>query len=644
MCTNKAVQLEVQLCGSKTHIRMAILSAPFVLLMALLSSIPCTRKAVEAVEPAQLSPPKRDHIVQHPSGALDAEELVEKLVARGWHTHAAEAVVQLNTEWFGILAQENPDGLQRQIALLQALGIQLRKHQHLASLVTQHPETAGLLAATKNPALVAESFKAARGNYSRLAGLYVRHATPEDVEALAQALKNNRDLIVRLSQRGLVGSEVLFIFERDGEATLTYERWLHDVLMGKLDSPSSTEDELASLVHLLLTYGPNLRQRMKQNEDFSVKFPELWRKLANVAERNQNMFELYLDDPRIWDLLALAEGKKLLQDWGLLPIDLLYGYPALHHDPYPVELHEEVIRVLHVGDETTIRALIEFRGEPLFRQLLNRRLKPEIRAAACQKLLEAGADAPRLLVRYAYLPDTALEREVGERPPSGLKTWIPLYYAVYEVPRKLLQGREPTTMEWFQALVDLASVGLPVLKGSGKPAVQTLRAIGKEVAERQMENMVVAQLTQEVLVKFSVTGVLSRMQPAFRAAVMKELATVEVTQPVQFMFRYSGVGRKTLQALTQLDAGLFIRGDAKVGIRCGTTSTMVHRFINDTALSFGLGMAIESAPGHEATRQLGKGAQSAQAWLEERWRQHVSAWWLMNAAHMLDADVRRPAP
>jgi len=275
----------------------------------------------------------------------------------GWDRTAANAVVRLNAVWFATLAQENPRELSTEMARLKALG----RHKRLA-ILTQHPEMAGLLATTDTPELIAESLASARDTYTRLAVLYVYHAAPIDALALAKALKNNSDIIVQLSKRGLNGSETLFILKRDErfqEATLAYERWLRDIFMEQ-----HTDEELASLVQLVQTYGPEIRQRLMQRVDFREQLSESWQKLVRVVTINNHTFDLYLDDVRIWDILELPAGERLLREWGLLPIDLLYGYPELHHDPYPANLHNKVIGVLLAGNNPTLHSLIKLRDQP----------------------------------------------------------------------------------------------------------------------------------------------------------------------------------------------------------------------------------------------------------------------------------------
>ena len=238
-------------------------------------------------------------------------KISEELVNAAWDSQAAKAVVKLNGDWLAILAQENPNHLQEQIRLLKGLG----KYPQLAFFLQEHPEAAGLLAEADDPLLLAKSLEG--DHYEQVASLYVQHPVAEDASALAQALENNRDLICSLLQRGLPGAEVLFVFHRDREGAAEYERWLREVLTAKL---SLSDQELASMEHLLLNQGPEIRRRHQTDAPFRQRFRnQLWPALSRVAAANKNMFELYLDEPGVWDLPGAAPGGKTLERLGASP-------------------------------------------------------------------------------------------------------------------------------------------------------------------------------------------------------------------------------------------------------------------------------------------------------------------------------------
>ena len=139
---------------------------------------------------------------------------------------------------------------------------------------------------------------------------------------------------------------------------------------------------------------------------------------------------------------------------------------------------------------------------------------------------------------------------------------------------------------------------------------------------------------EKELVNWSISGTLSQMQQAVKSTVGKA-TTFEITKPVQFMFRYSGVGRETWKRWTGMEARLFMRGDAKVFVRLGNVPAAVigtrsAAFLNRSAQDLSIGAVVESEPGQDVLHGGVNQVLSAKGQLHS-WRQNVSAWWLFNA-------------
>ena len=143
---------------------------------------------------------------------------------------------------------------------------------------------------------------------------------------------------------------------------------------------------------------------------------------------------------------------------GLLAIDLLYGHPEIPGYPksYEKSLHPRLIQLLLHGDGRVIDGLYKYRNRPLFSKILSRPLSTETIRSTIFKLNNAGPAYTSLLTGYDKMTDAGLAEEVGPPGPGGWipYEWIPLYYTVYEVPRKIMQGRDPSTMDWVQAAID----------------------------------------------------------------------------------------------------------------------------------------------------------------------------------------------
>lgn len=593
-------------------------------------------------------------------------DYVHRLVDAGWDRRAAESVVELNSEWFAIQAQENSAGLELQLKLLDGLA----QHSTLARFIAEHPETAGLLAAADDPELIAAGLDSANENYAVVAGLYVQHAAPHDAAKVAAALTANRDLICTLHRNGLLGCEALFIFDRTSIAGAEYEAWLREAIHAKL---AASESEFASFVNLALRHGPFLRKRLGQSEDFRRRFrSELWPRLVRAVDGEHGMFELYLDEERIWDLLALANGEELLRRCGLLPIDLLYGYPEIGHSPYPEALHDKIVQMLLRREDRTIHALMKFRHAPQFPKFIERDLSSETLSAALTQLFNAGPNYPEKLALYTRLDDSALADEVGP-PSSGIVTWIPFYYTVYEVPKKLSQGRNPSGMDLFSAVIDPLFLVVDVFTGGGTLAgrkalivggketagaatrklaekggeklfVTTLRDTGLEFASKQVGKEAAEKMGEKELINWTITGTLSEMQQVIKTTIGRA-TTFEITRPVQFMFQYSRVGRESWKRFTGMEARLFMRGDAKVYVRITRLAGAVvgsrsAAFFERTAQDLTLGSAVESETGQTVLHGGVKTLVSTKDQLRA-WQQNVSAWWLLNASQST-AQVNPP--
>ena len=604
-------------------------------------------------ESSPREPPYREDV---PSGS---RSYAERLVEAGWESRAAEAVADLNREWFDILAEENPHGLHLQLKLLGDLG----RHPALQSFIVEHPETAGLLAAADNPQRIAESLSRIPANYAIFSSLYVQHASPSEAADLAEALIRQGEMIVALQQRGLIGSELALLFDRDDPATREYDVWLKEVWLSKA---AASEEELAGWIDLIFRHGGAIRDRLRHNEDFRRRFrTELWPRFVRAVEAHSIGVEPFLDDKRVWDLVALDSGEELLRLLGPLPICLIFGGPEEADLPYPAELHSRIIPLLLRREELTVNALWQFRREPLFHELLKRQLSEETLAAALQKLIEAGPNYPATLELFARLSDTALTEEVGP-PTSGLITWVPLYYTLWEVPKKLYQGRPVSNMDWFSAILDPPLILLDITTGGGSAAprrvlvavskeaaeratkevaekgaekffVITLRDSGLELARKRLGKEVAEKLGEKEVAQWSVTALWTTMQQTVKNAFAKA-TTFEITQPVRFMFQYSGVGRASFNRWTGLEARLFMRGDAKVFVRLtnvgNVASAVVGRrglaFLERTAEDLTIGAVVESELGQKTIEMTGAAARSAKEQLRA-WQQNVSAWWLLHA-------------
>lgn len=584
------------------------------------------------------------------------DRVIKELMDSGWDREAATALLKLNGEFFTLQEDENPNGLEKNIKFLKGLG----KHPEIQPLIKQHPELALLLAGAENPHLIAEVFDSIHEDYERLVGIFQQYCDTRDATFAALAFKNNREVIFNLQKKGVISPEVLFTFAREGAGFEEYEKWLRDELKSR---QNASPEEFSSFLVFILNQGPGLRRRLNEKESFRGQFREvLWPRFIRAAGDQKDNISLFLNDERVWDLLALDKGEILLKDCGSIATDLLFGIPTTDQYPYPQELHPQVIQILLSKKEVPISALMKFRGNQLFYELLKRSIAPSTLSAALNKVFESGGYYQEKLKQFSKLSDTALAEEVGPEP-SGVITWIPFYYTVYEIPKKVLQGRTPTGMDLVSGTLDIVFLVPDLLSAgattvprkalvmgtkegvktiekelAGKAVVASLREAGLELATKKLTKSVAGKLSDKELTQWTVTATLLETKK-WLAEVLGKAVTFEITKPVKLMFELSGVGRESMKKWTGLEARVFMRGDARVFVRLDKVPEKVlgpkgAKFFANTAENMAIGAASETKIAEEAIRLGVSTAIKTKEELEKlNWQRHVSAWWFINNSY-----------
>ncbi len=396
---------------------------------------------------------------------------------------------------------------------------------------------------------------------------------------------------------------------------------------------AGSDDDLASFVQFVLVQGRDLLVELDRDEKFRERFRgELWPKLIRVVTHKDEALEFYLDVPYLWQLLALDRGEELLARRGLLAVALLFG-----PDAYPKDFHDRAIKLLLAGDGVTFQGLTEgkFRKDALFIKLMNREVPGAVIAAALNKLFESGENYRSLLEKYNGLDNELLAKEVGPSP-EGIQTWLP-FYTHYMIARKCWEGRDPSAEEWIEAGVDTAidvgSFFFPPVKAGGKVAAKggktivtqslkttAMMSAGKKLTQKGAEQIAKKGMERQI-VRWGVTGIFSKMQESFRKLTAKSMA-FEISSPVQFFYKHSNFGRESFKRMSGLEARVFMRKDAKVFIH-------VDRLIYDRAKNYLNGWLKDKA--NEAITE---------AMEEQNWKQHVSAWWLMNTGDSLHSSPK----
>jgi hypothetical protein len=567
-----------------------------------------------------------------------------ELVKAGWRENAAKAVVELNSKWFAILKQEHDNDFHHQIKLLK----QLNSSAIVSRFLSQHPETAGLLSLSNNPTELVKTLKKP-ACYNALISFYALHPTPNEVEQLTRVLERHRETLCRLAGRGMVGTETIFMFPRNTPGAKEYDAWLEQVLC---KYHQRTDEQLAELVAFLIEQGQNIRHRLDNDSEFYQNFrKKLWPALMRVVDNN-GAFELLANYPHVWDLLSLKEGEVLLNKWGLGPLNLLFG-----QDSYSADLQPTIIQILLQGDDNTVEALLKYKDEPLFRDLMRRQLSASTQAALANKLAnlcpdypdEACPELPHHLRYFASLSDnTALAEEVGP-PPSGPVTWLPFHGSYYAI-KKMTQGRELTNQDMLklgldalvflpsvvfagaftgaaqpliseEIIVNLGIIGLDLtphtyhlVKPLGKFFIlagsQTSKILIPSTAQKMTQEFVILS-GQKIIMKTATTQVAAVIKQNQRKLTQQsetKPVSYEITDPIRFVKEKAGHWGRNTMRLVEFETKVFMRPDHKIVIN--PTRGLGHQFFSQTTE-----IALSEPP---MTRT-------------SAWQQNLSAWWLMNA-------------
>ncbi|MCK5715977.1 MAG: hypothetical protein KAH77_00695, partial [Thiomargarita sp.] len=434
-------------------------------------------------------------------------------------------------------------------------------------------------------------------------------------------------LICRLLQRGLVGSQALFIYPRDKPGVQEYDRWLSTVLEEALEQ---SDDKLSSMINLLFEQKSNIRTRMIEDATFRYAFRnDLWPKFIRVTTKIKYPFELYLNDPYLWDFVALSEGESLLAQWhwflsiehikNLTPAVLLFG-----DDAYPKPLHPFIIKAILDNDANTLLSLLYYGKEPLFIRLMQRDLSDDLRQKVLSILSEQGVNYPVTLLNWDKASNTDLYAELLQDATGTLRTM-----------KKVVQGREISNTEVFFAVLDVVSLTVSAVSlGSGSIMTsgvkQTMKIGGnvlktmkygakartylfndtktlKQYVQNKLQisvnDAVANNASNMLLASFAKKEIYSQMIRPKGA----ELLSFNITPTMKFLFEQVNVNRTTLKRINhQWSSQLLIQKNGAVLIEMdhNKLSTELCLFFNET---------------------------SVKNKILQAWQKNASAWWLMNA-------------
>jgi hypothetical protein len=572
-------------------------------------------------------------------------EIVEELLKAGWRKKAAQAVASVNQKWFYRLKTEknSENHFQHQIERLK----QLKPSYLVSRFLEKHPETAGLLALSKQPILIIKVLKKP-ACYNALITSYALHTTPQEIQLLTEALTRHRDLLCQLTERGMIGTEMIFMFPRQTRGAKEYDLWLKKVFSKYL---RRSDNQLAQIMAFLIEHGQDIRQRLEEDKAFYQQFrQQLWFKLMRLVDNIGN-FNALVSEPYIWDVLSLNEGELLLEKWGIGPVSLLFGTGS-----YPANMRSIIIQILLQGDDNTVDALFKYQDQPLFHQLLHRQLSASTQAALANRLATLCPNypeqsCPELPEHLNYLSsimdNVALAEEVGPKP-TGPITWLP-FHGSYRALKKMTQGRKMDGQDIFNLSLDalifvpaglfaipfsqtarpltakVIIVGLDLtprtyhlIKPLGKIAIRTGTSTGKlltqSFAKTMIEKVIFEPVPKDTLLELITpdTVVINQSQSSISQVKQKLEHSVSIQLTEQLQLFSQKTGYQSLTGLAQFQPEIYLRHDTKLVII--PTHGINLDFFQETAHQALLGERIKE----KGEREKFTG-----------WQQNISAWWLM---------------
>lgn len=500
---------------------------------------------------------------------------IEELRSAGWSRQAAEAVIALNQDTLFVnFAVDETLGRQA-LNVLKILGH--RDYAVLMPLLARRPETAGLLAQAPDPLALARLLKHP-SCYDALADLFmIVSVSPDSVERLRVALDRYNDTFCSIARDGLqeklsIGIQLYELADADSDPA--FERWMREALSNLRRMDDRIRSDYLAYV---FSATPSIRERLRTDTEFASRFRlELWPTFKRIADgkacaeliandgHGASCYTIYDRLPEVWDVLMLPSGDKLLETWGLVAINLLFGPDS---DLYAHQ-RELLAAILLDGDQNTAIGLTRLAPEFLFRELLAQPLTSWDRARLVNRIKQdaesrCGNDWPpcnaldERLRYYTGLDVDVLRKELGPPPSERPETWIPLVGSIYAI-GKLMDGRELDSGDYMNIASDLLFM-VPVAKGMKPVAkINKIKVIAKPVKAEVKATLKFGNRAQALSDYFQRVKKIDFSQ-------LPKGTNLEITGAVQDIFRLAGPNsRQMLQVMVGKNARFYMRSDARI--------------------------------------------------------------------------------
>ena len=564
-----------------------------------------------------------------------AAELVKDLVKNGWPQGTAEKVVDLNATFYQAAKVSDPALLTHITTVLARLG---DRHDVLAC-VEKVPAIASLLGYSINkdpegPEKIAKTIPLDPGkDQEAVLNLYSLFCTPDESIRLSEVLSSDRELVLRLWNRGELGAiPWLASGPKGGEARETYHRWVREIYQDALVAQATDEGALARANGLMQIHSGMVGKLMEKGQLTPQQFEAAWaafQKLLQAKEKDDLEWGVFCCDPRVWEFHRDFNGRE----WGAFE---RVGSQAIDisKDPAFVQCRQEVLLAVAKGNQWIMEALRDpvLQGQPLFAPLLCRGLDND---TLCSALNALSISSPQVkidkLKYWAGLSKEALARELGP-PPAGPVTWLP-GYSLMDLIGKKMDGRETTWLDLAFAGVDAAEVAF-MIKGASKGLKLVQQGLAKQLAVKGLQNAAIeiTEKSSRNLFPWVLRETYSMAAKKMRSVA--EYGMVDVTDVVRFAFEKTRMGNQAFSRITKLDARVFMRTDRRVIFDVPHLVSSKH-VIGRGLMVTGEGAVVEGAlstpAGQKAVETgviVGKRILENTEEQTRAWKKNLSIWWV----------------
>lgn len=610
---------------------------PFISVPVFLSESGCP--GGRSAESAQLPDIQEDNDQKAIDSSQYMDYCLSKLTEKGYRKETADAIAQTNKTYFRLLYEENRQQLDALLTDLSRLA-RLKKSQEK---IAKYPELTSLIAnaltrdsgATEK---ILSTIPALEEDAEVVFGMYQFAGSEEECLKLADVLNAFGELMIEIKKK-CFNFPVAWLMDtpEDKEAAAVYKWWIKELFTYALENEKQGQDDaIENACSIFTIHADTIRNKLVKDASFREPFREsYWPaffNILNAANDNELKWGEYVADSRIWEFCSKFGSQQfgnnhndwaeLFSRYGGTVVDLFLGYQDPLIQDFIIQLLERNEPVLPILSNKELQA--DFR----FQHLLKRNIAFNNKVKAITTLAQNLPQAPLKLKYYNSQTDQALDADLFDVKSTVLGI-IP-GYSVYELSKKMAQGREVSYGDYFSATLDIVSA-IPVLKGAkfGLPLIQR-KLVGAVVKKDAVA------LTDDIAKKGIEELYPWVVRETFRtgkiiAKSIKNYAAIDCTNLTRLMFKKSGAGNATIKRLTGLDARVFMRSDRSVVMDFPLLLKNDHvfgRVMRETAANAGVNVGAEVAgdAGEIVVKQV-INAFEAQG-QKKAWRENLSAWWV----------------